>query len=499
MTAAYQDRHDGPAPDVDVAVVGAGLAGVGLGVRLRRAGRTGFTVLERADDVGGTWRDNVYPGVACDIPSALYSYSFLPQPAWSRVFAPGAEIHGYVRDVVRSEGLAPHLRLGTDLTSARWDDDAATWRLTTSRGPLTARVLATAVGRLSEPRVPEIPGLATFPGRVFHSARWDRELPAGLRVAVVGTGASAVQLVPEVARRAASVVVLQRTPPWVLPRGDRAYGPGEAPPDRAALAAEAERLFDARIAGTTAEAELRERALAHLRAQVPDPALRALLTPDYAVGCKRALFSDDWYPALQEPHVTLEPGAPVAVEGSTLVAASGARHEVDVIVLATGFETTRPPFAHLVTGRDGRTLAEHWSGGMTSHASTVVHGFPNLFVLDGPNAGLGHHSALEVIEAQIGYVLGALDHLDATGEPLEVSAAAEAAYTAEVDRRAAETVWLRGGCRSWYVDERSGRLTLLWPGRAAEFRERFGEFDPAPFALDGLPVRLGQPGTRPFW
>ncbi|MFD7311920.1 flavin-containing monooxygenase [Promicromonospora sp. NPDC059942] len=499
MTAAYPDRHDGPAPDVDVAVVGAGLAGVGLGVRLRRAGRTGFTVLERADDVGGTWRDNVYPGVACDIPSALYSYSFLPQPAWSRVFAPGAEIHGYVRDVVQSEGLAPHLRLGTDLTSARWDDDAATWRLTTSRGPLTARVLATAVGRLSEPRVPEIPGLAAFPGRVFHSARWDRELPAGLRVAVVGTGASAVQLMPELARRAASVVVLQRTPPWVLPRGDRAYAPGEAPPDRAALAAEAERLFDARIAGTTAEAELRERALAHLRAQVPDPALRALLTPDYAVGCKRALFSDDWYPALQEPHVTLEPGAPVAVEGSTLVAASGARHEVDVIVLATGFETTRPPFAHLVTGRDGRTLAEHWSGGMTSHASTVVHGFPNLFVLDGPNAGLGHHSALEVIEAQIGYVLGALDHLDATGEPLEVSAAAEAAYTAEVDRRAAETVWLRGGCRSWYVDERSGRLTLLWPGRAAEFRERFGEFDPAPFALDGLPVRLGQPGTRPFW
>ncbi|MFE7508848.1 flavin-containing monooxygenase [Promicromonospora sp. NPDC057488] len=471
---------------LDVAVVGAGLAGVGLGVRLRRAGRTGFTVLERADDVGGTWRDNVYPGVACDIPSALYSYSFLPQPRWSRVFAPGAEIHRYVRDVVRTEGLAPHLRLGTDLTSARWDDDAAAWRLTTSRGPLTARVLATAVGRLSEPRVPEIPGLGTFPGRVFHSARWDRDLPAGLRVAVVGTGASAVQLVPEIARRAASVVVLQRTPPWVLPRGDRAYAPGEPRPERAALAEEAERLFDARVAGTRAEADLTERARAHLRAQVPDPALRTLLTPDYAVGCKRALFSDDWYPALQQPHVTLEPSAPVAVEGSTVVAASGARYEVDVLVLATGFETTRPPFAHLVTGRDGRTLAEHWAGGMTSHASTVVHGFPNLFVLDGPNAGLGHHSALEVIEAQIGYVLGALDHLDATGGPLEVSAAAEAAYTAEVDRRAAETVWLRGGCRSWYVDERSGRLTLLWPGRAVEFRERFGTFDPAPFEVAGL-------------
>lgn len=474
---------------VDVAVVGAGLAGVGLGARLRRAGRTGFVMLERADDVGGTWRDNVYPGVACDIPSALYSYSFLPQPAWSRVFAPGAEIHGYVRDVARSEGLGPHLRLGTELTGARWDDDGAAWHLATTRGPLTARVLVTAVGRLSEPRVPEIPGLGTFPGRVFHSARWDRDLPDGLRVGVVGTGASAVQLVPELARRAASVVVLQRTPPWVLPRGDRAYAPGEARPDRAALAEEADRLFDARLAGTTAEAALRERAEAHLRDQVPDPALRARLTPDYAVGCKRALFSDDWYPALQQPHVTLEPSAAAAVEGSTLVAASGARYEVDVLVLATGFETTRPPFAHLVAGRGGRTLAEHWADGMTSHASTVVHGFPNLFVLDGPNAGLGHHSALEVIEAQIGYVLGGLDHLDSTGgRPLEVSAAAEAAYTREVDERAAGTVWLRGGCRSWYVDERSGRLTLLWPGRAAEYRERFGAFDPAPFAPGGVPA-----------
>lgn len=469
---------------VDVAVVGAGLAGVGLGARLRRAGRLGFTVLERADDVGGTWRDNVYPGVACDIPSALYSYSFLPQPAWSRVFAPGAEIHRYVRDVVRSEGLTPHLRLGTDLTGARWDDDAGTWHLSTSRGPLNARVLVTAVGRLSEPRVPEIPGLGTFPGRMFHSARWDGRSLAGLRVGVVGTGASAVQLVPEVAREAASVVVLQRTPPWVLPRGDRAYAPGEALPDRDALAREAERLFDARVAGSAAEAALRDRAREHLRAQVPDPALRALLTPDYAVGCKRALFSDDWYPALQRPHVTLEPSAPVAVEGTTVVAASGARYDVDVLVLATGFETTRPPFARLVTGRGGRTLAEHWADGMTSHASTVVHGFPNLFVLDGPNAGLGHHSALEVIEAQIGFVLGALDHLEATGGPLEVSATAEAAYTREVDRRAAATVWLQGGCRSWYVDERSGRLTLLWPGRAAEFRERFGVFDPRPFAAE---------------
>jgi cation diffusion facilitator CzcD-associated flavoprotein CzcO len=212
------------------------------------------------------------------------------------------------------------------------------------------------------------------------------------------------------------------------------------------------------------------------------------------VGCKRALFSDDWYPALQLPHVTLEPSPPVAVDGSTLVAASGARYELDALVLATGFETTRPPFARLVTGRGGQTLAEHWADGMTSHASTVVHGFPNLFVLDGPNAGLGHHSALEVIEAQIDYVLGALDHQDVAGEPLEVSASAEEAYTREIDERAAGTVWLQGGCRSWYVDDRSGRLTLLWPGRAAEYRERFGVFDPAAFARKRIASGKVDPG-----
>ncbi|GAA4161500.1 NAD(P)/FAD-dependent oxidoreductase [Gryllotalpicola daejeonensis] len=468
---------------IDVAVVGAGIAGIGMGVQLKRSGRDDFLIFERAGDLGGTWRDNTYPGVACDIPSQLYSYSFRPKPDWSRRFAPGAEILEYLRATARDEGLEPHLRLGEPLTGARWDDENGCWCLTTPRGEYRARALVMAAGRLSEPRIPAIPGLETFTGPAFHSARWDHSPLDGLHVGIVGTGASAVQLLPEVARRAASVTVFQRTPAWVLPRGDRAFAPGEAQPDRAELAAEAERLFDARIAGSEALARLRATAETHLREQVADPALRRALTPTYELGCKRAVFSDDFYPALQRPNVRLEASALTAFDEGAAVAASGARYGLDALIFATGFETARPPIARLVTGRDGETLAAHWRDGMTSHASTVVAGFPNLFVLDGPNSALGHSSAFEVIEVQLGYVLGALEHLDARtdGTPLEVTADAEAAYEAEIARLAADTVWVRGGCSSWYRDEASGRLTLLWPARVAEFRARYGVFDPAPF------------------
>ena len=364
-----------------------GSPAVGLGARLRRAGRTGFALLERADDVGGTWRDNVYPGVACDIPSALYSYSFLPQPAWSRVFAPGAEIHRYVREVARSEGLDQHLRLGTALTGARWHEDPAAWHLTTStRSRWTARTLVTAVGRLSEPRVPDLPGLGTFPGRVFHSARWDRDLPAGLRVGVVGTGASAVQLVPELARRASSVVVLQRTPPWVLPRGDRAYAPGE--PARAGRASRPGGRPVVRRAGGGHDggggaagatgAPARPGAgpgaagPAHpgLRGGLQAGAVQRRLVPGPAAAARHA--------GAERPGLGRGAGAGRGVRGA---------YEVDVLVLATGFETTRPPFAHLVAGRGGQTLAEHWADGMTSHASTAVHGFPTCSCWTAPTRG----------------------------------------------------------------------------------------------------------------
>jgi cation diffusion facilitator CzcD-associated flavoprotein CzcO len=479
--------------DVDVAVVGAGFAGIGLGIRLARRRRESFVLLERAHGVGGTWRDNRYPGVACDVPSHLYSFSFRPKPDWSRVFAPGEEIHDYLRACARDEGLDPHLRLGTEMQHARWD--GTRWRVATSAGTYRARVLVVAAGRLSEPRIPDIPGLSAFDGPVFHSARWDGSAAlAGRRVGVVGTGASAAQIVPALAGVAEHLVVFQRTPSWVVPRGDRAYTPEERRGfalDPAAERSLREQLFDEAEQAIGARRRvrpdidrLRDRALAHLTAQVPDPALRARLRPDYEIGCKRIVISDDLYPALRRDDVTLEPSALHHVEKATAVAASGAHHPLDALVLATGFWTTRLPFAQRIEGRLG-LLADRWADGMTAHASTAVHGFPNMFVVNGPNASLGHNSAVYMIETQIDHVLGALDHLAADPAPLEVTAAAEEAYTRELDAMSADTVWLQGGCRSWYVDETSGRLTLLWPGTARSFRARNGTFDPEPY---GRPV-----------
>ncbi|MEZ0491835.1 flavin-containing monooxygenase [Kineococcus sp. TBRC 1896] len=487
MTSAAEPVGD---PVLDVAVVGAGFAGLGTAIRLARRGRESFVVLERAADVGGTWRENTYPGVACDVPSHLYSFSFAPDPGWSRVFAPGAEVQRYLRE--RSREVADRIRLGCEVLAAVWDADAAHWRLRTSTGPVRARVLVLAAGRLTEPRVPDVPGLGEFGGPVVHTARWDHDLDlTGRRVGVVGTGASAVQVVPHLAGRAAHVEVFQRSPAWIVPRGDRPFSPAEragfarAPETARALReetfADMERGLAARRLDPAALEALRRRASDHLQAQVPNPGLRAALTPDYEIGCKRVLLSDDFYPALTRPDVRLVPSAVRSAAPGSVTTADGRRHALDVLVLATGFHSTVQPYAARVTGRQGQTLARAWGAGMVSHASTVVHGFPNLFVLDGPNASLGHNSAVHVIESQIGYLLGALDHLAATARPLEVSLPAQRRYTAEVDAMAADSVWLRGGCSSWYVDSRSGRLTLLWPDTATEFRRRNGTFHPAPF------------------
>ena len=500
---------------VDVAIIGAGFAGIGAAIALERAGRSDFVVLERQNAIGGTWRDNVYPGVACDIPSHLYSYSFMPNPEWTRVFAPGAEIREYLERAATAFGIRDRVRLGAALESAVWDEAAEVWRLSTPHETIEARALVLAAGRLTEPRILDVPGLMAFSGPVIHTARWDDSIDLdGRRVAVIGSGASAVQIAPELAKRS-RVTVFQRTPAWVLPRADREYADVEreqfaddpalidAVRQEAYLAGEA--MIPQRLGDLDALDWAQARALAHLYAQVHDPALRAALMPAYEIGCKRAVFSDDWYPAIASGGIELEASALVEVrpstaparakrvegrsarsvaedEGGVLVAASGAEHPVDAVVLATGFHSTRQPYARLVAGEDGETLDEHWATGMTSVASTMVSGFPSLFVLDGPNASLGHNSSILMIEAQLDYVLAALDHRDASGgAPLRPSAQAEAEYTARIDAAAASTVWLTGGCRSWYVDERSGRLTLLWPDSVPAFRERGARFDSGDF------------------
>jgi cation diffusion facilitator CzcD-associated flavoprotein CzcO len=482
--------------DVDVAIIGAGFAGIGMGIQLALRGRESFVILERAQDVGGTWRDNRYPGVACDVPSHLYSFSFQPKANWSQVFASGAEIQTYLRECVREQRLHSRIRFGAEVHQARWDAVHRNWRITTAVGEYRARTLIVAAGRLSEPRILELDGLDEFPGPVFHSSRWDDNVTFAQRqVGVVGTGASAAQIIPRLAGTAARLVVFQRSASYIIPRDDRTYTEDERrlfehDPDAARylrnqLFWEAEQNI-AQRKGVRPDIDLlRERALNHLANQVPDPELRARLTPEYEIGCKRVLLSDEFYPALTRDDVTLESSAIKHVEGNIAVAASGAHYPLDVIILATGFLSTRPPFAQRIFGRDGALLAARWADGMVAYASIAVHGFPNMFVLDGPNASLGHNSAIHMIETQINYVLGALDYLRSSPRALlEVTEAAEQAYTRDIDAMSHSTVWIQGGCRSWYVDESSGRLTLLWPDTAQSFRERNGVFDPLPYRLD---------------
>ncbi len=476
--------------DLDVAVIGAGIAGIGLGIRLKRRGGLNFAIFERAQNVGGTWRDNTYPGVACDVPSHLYSFSFKPNPDWSRYFAPGEEIQRYLESCVDDESLTAHLRLGTEVLGMRWNAAQDHWELATTGGTVTARVLVLAAGRLSEPRYPAVAGLDSFPGPAFHSARWDHTVSLeGKSVAVVGSGASSVQIVPEVARVASRVSVLQRSAPYIIPRENPSYSDAERTlfardPDelarvRSGLFWKAEETYSQRAAETAALEFARSRALGHLRAQVDDDELRAKLTPDYEIGCKRVLISSEYYPALALPHVSLEASALAAIEGDTLVMANGTRHQADVVIFATGFHAAEQPYAASVIGRDGESLAQHWSSGMTGFASTAVHGFPNLFIINGPNAAVGHNSAIYMIETQIDYVLGALQHQGAHGDAvLEVTEQAERDYVALVDSLSASTVWMTGRCESWYLDPRSGRLTLIWPDFAFAFRALNGSFSP---------------------
>ena len=492
---------------VDVLIVGAGFAGIGMGIQLARSGRESFLIIEQADDVGGTWRDNRYPGVSCDIPSHLYSFSFRPNPAWSRVFAEGREIHDYLRACVREEGLGEHLRLNCALSDARWDDGAACWRVRTTRGDFSAGTLVIATGRLSEPNIPPVKNLHGFGGRWWHSARWNAKVSlVGKRVGLAGSGASAIQILPRLAAEASEVVVFQRSAPYILPRGDREYSreemerfaadPATVTALRDELFAEAERGIGARQQRHPDIDLLRQRALDHLSASVRDLRLRRLLTPDYEIGCKRILFSDDYYAALQHDHVRFEP-TPLSrvADGSgnnTLVATSGNTYELDVLVLATGFNSTRPSIAGRIRGRASRLLADEWSNGMTAHASTSVHGFPNMYVLDGPNAALGHNSAIYMIETQVGYVLSALDYLaDSGADALDATAEAMGAYTRDIDQMAQDTVWVQGGCTSWYRDERSGRVTLLWPDSATSFRDRLATFAPASYEHLRRPVAGG--------
>ena len=490
-----------------VAIVGTGFSGLGTAIRLARAGRRDFVVLERAEDVGGTWRDNTYPGAACDVPSRLYSFSFRLNPDWTRTYSAQPEILDYLRTCAREAGVLPHIRFAAEVLDAGWDADEQLWRIRTARGELSANFLVLGTGALVEPARPDIPGLDSFAGTVFHSARWNHDHDLTNRqVAVIGTGASAIQFVPQVAKVAGGVTLFQRTAPWVMPRTDRAVRGVEqwvyrtVPGAHRLARAGVYGLLESRALGFVTQprllAPLERIALWHLHRAVTDPELRAKLTPRYSIGCKRILISNDYYPALAQPHVSVVTEGIAAVEAEGVRTTDGVLHRCDTLILGTGFRVTDNPGFSRIRGRDGTSLEKAWADtGMHAHLGTTVPGFPNLFLLLGPNTGIGHTSAVYMIESQIEFVLQALEHsVRHDVVEVEVRPEAEAAYNAEVAARSARTVW-QTGCASWYLDA-EGRNTVLWPDLTFRFRRLTRRFRPGDYVLTPRARALGSSGDH---
>jgi cation diffusion facilitator CzcD-associated flavoprotein CzcO len=474
---------------VRVLVVGAGFAGLGAAIKLDESGLGDFLVVDKGDSVGGTWRDNTYPGAACDVPSQLYSFSFAPNPEWSRSFSPQPEIHAYLQRTAREAGVLDRFRFGVTVEDIVFDEDDQLWTVTTDAGTVVADVVITGSGGLSEPKLPEIEGIDSFEGEVFHSARWNHDYDlSGKRVAVIGTGASSIQIVPEVAAKVAHLDVYQRTAPWVVPRNDRPYTRVEKLGFRyLPLLQKAYRTGiywgrEALVPGFTINPRLaapaKKMALANIARGIKDPALRANVTPDFQIGCKRILISNTYYPALDEEHVDLVTDGIAEITPTGIVAQDGTTREVDAIVVATGFYTTEQPISHHIKGRDGRSLADAWSEhGMTAYKGTTIAGFPNLFQIVGPNTGLGHSSMVFIIESQIAYIVSALQKMGQREiASVEPRLDAQRSWNEDLQRRMQRTVWNTGGCASWYLDDH-GRNTTLWPRTTFKFRSLLRDFD----------------------
>ena len=459
-----------------------------MAIELKKAGLCSFTIFERACEIGGTWRDNTYPGAACDVPSHVYSFSFESNPDWSRMYATSGEIQSYLQRCVEKYGLRRHLRTNTEIVEARFDADSGIWRLATHTGEtVTARVVVAAMGGLVDPAYPSIDGIVSFSGEMFHTARWDHECDlTGRNVAVIGTGASAVQVIPEIAKIAARLLVFQRTPAWVLPRRDRVIGARAKrvyrrfPWVQRAVRSALFWLSEARgpmVVLDSPLSRIAERAsLRHLRASVSDSKLRQKLRPRFRFGCKRVLISDDYWSTLERENVELVDSGIARIRSRSIESADGEEHLVDVIVLATGFAVgfSRAPFP--VTGRGGRGLDAVWSRGATAYKGMTVAGFPNWFILMGPNTGPGHTSVLVYTESQIAYVLQAIRKLIAEDIGwMDVRQRVQDRYNAGLDRRMKYTSW-SSGCRSWYLSE-DGANHSLYPGFASEYCARTRRLD----------------------
>ncbi len=481
--------HPGPDPtDLPIAIIGAGFAGIGSAIRLKQAGIDSFTMFERAGEIGGTWRDNTYPGAACDVPSHVYSFSFELNPDWSRAYAESHEIQAYLLRCVEKHGLRPHLRLGTAIVEARFDEAAGSWTLTTSRGDrVTARVVISAVGGLVDPAYPDIPGLESFRGEIFHTARWNHDCDLeGKRVAVIGTGASAVQVVPALASLVEKLCVYQRTAAWVMPKRDGRISerakrlfrrhPALMRAWRWLLFATTEAMGPMVVLDAPRLKRLPQRAsLRHLARSVSDPELRRKLTPHFQFGCKRVLISDDYWSSFERDDVELVTEGIAEISEDSIATRGGAERPTDLIVLATGFALGLATAPFPIFGRGGRSLDQAWSRGATAYKGVSVAGFPNWFFLMGPNTGPGHTSVLVYTEAQIAYALQAIGRIRSQGlRWVEVRDDVQERYNRGLQRRMPHTAWL-SGCHSWYLGS-DGANHSLYPGFASEYCLRTRRF-----------------------
>jgi len=479
-----------------VVVVGAGFSGIGVAARLRAMGIDDFVVLDRGHDLGGTWRDNSYPGAACDVPSNLYSFSFALNPDWSSSFPSQGEIWDYMRACVDRFDVGGHLHFDRAVDEARWDEGSERWVVRAGGEEYRAPVLVWATGPLSEPSIPDFPGLRDFRGKVFHSAKWEHGFElSGKRVCVVGTGASAIQFVPQIAPVVEHLYLHQRTPPWIVPRRDRpvsrlrqlAYR--RVPPlqrlSRLRIYARFESLLGVFVGRSRRpKAIVRKLALGHLRKQVLDETLRATLTPDYEPGCKRVLLSDDYYPSLSRSNVEVVDTPVASFTAHEVVGQDGIARPVDVVIMGTGFEAAEPPYAGHIVGRDGVRLSERWKAdGVEAYAGSTVAGFPNLFLMIGPNSTLAHNSMIYMIESHINYIASALAFIARPGvRTVEVKPGVQRRYNARLQARLEHSVWVEGGCGSWYLDHR-GRNTTLWPDHTWKFRRLTRRFHPAEYTV----------------
>ena len=481
---------------VDILIVGAGFAGICMAIKLRQAGMSDFLVIERSDEIGGTWYENRYPGCACDIPSHLYSFSFDRNPAWSRMYAPQQEIEEYLKSCVQRHAIAPFIRLNTPLHEARWDEARGRW-LVCAADDLTihARVLVSGMGALHVPHYPEIPGIESFEGPAFHSAVWDSSVDLnGKRIGVIGTGASAIQFVPEIAPLAGKLTVFQRTPPWVMSKPDFAFGEGAKRRFRrlpGATLAFRTALFwrhEVVVLGFLGNRKMQEtgEAMARkwLETNIADPQLRAKLTPAYRLGCKRVLMSNDYYAAFNRANVELVTTPIAEARADSIVTEDGAEREFDALIFGTGFHVAEPFRGTRIVGKDGVEIHDAWRSRAGAYLGITVAGYPNLFLLLGPNTGLGHNSVVLMIEAQVRYVMDCLRLMRSRGRPvIEVKLERQQSFLQEMRSRLAGTVWQTGGCTSWYQDHRTGENPVIWPGSVIAYRRRTRAARPGDFDL----------------